>query len=137
MIDYHVKYQTSYTYRSCPIASLMIKLIQITYFIHWWVFNENPQLVYTHASIYSNLILINDSNYSKYVLHSIDPLYELESRLVTLSSSLCTQTGIRCLIIHVLNIKSQLLKYLIHFSHFCTQQFRAWVGNINSINREL
>ena len=44
----------------------MIKLIQVTYFIHWLVFNESPQLVYTIASIYSNLILLN---YSKYMYH--------------------------------------------------------------------
>ena len=34
-------------------------------------------------------------------------------------------------IIQVLNIKSLFPKYFIHFSHFCTQYFRAWVGNIN------
>ena len=28
--------------------------------------------------------------------------------------------------------KSLIPKYLIHFSHFCTQQLRAWVGNINT-----
>ena len=44
----------------------------------------------------------------KYVLYSIDPLYELELRLVTLSASLCTQTGLHCLTIQVLNIKSLL-----------------------------
>ena len=32
-----------------PGFLLMIKLIQITYFIHWLVFNESPQLVYTHT----------------------------------------------------------------------------------------
>ena len=52
------------------------------------------------------MILLNDSNDSKYVSHSFDPLYELESRLVTLSASLRTQTGLHCLTIQVLNIKS-------------------------------
>ena len=37
-----------------------------------------------------------------------DPLYELEPRLVTLSVSLHTQTGLHCLTIQVLNIKSLL-----------------------------
>ena len=63
------------------------------------------------------MILLNDSNDSKYVSHSIDPLYELESRFVTMSVSLRTQTGLRCLTIQVRNIKSLLSKY---FSHFCT-----------------
>ena len=40
----------------------------------------------------------------KHELHSIDSLYNLESkRLVTMSVSLCTQTGLHCLAIEVLN----------------------------------
>ena len=42
----------------------------------------------------------------KYVSYSIDPLYELEPGLVTLSLGLHTQTGLCCLTIQVLNIKS-------------------------------
>ena len=46
-------------------------------------------LVYNHTSIYYNLILFNDS---KYVSHSIDSLYKLQSkRLVRMSVSLCTE----------------------------------------------
>ena len=33
-----------------------------------------------HISIYSKLILFNDSNDSQYVSHSIDSLYELQSQ---------------------------------------------------------
>ena len=51
------------------------------------------------------MILLNHSNDSKYVSHSTDPLHELESRLVTLSASLRSQTGLHCLTIQVLNIK--------------------------------
>ena len=37
----------------------------------------------------------------KYVSYSIDPLYELELRLVTMLAGLHTQTGLHCLIIQV------------------------------------
>ena len=57
----------------------------------------------------------------KYVSYSIDPLYELELRLVTMLAGLHTQTGLRCLIIQVLNIKSLLPRHLIQSFHFCTQ----------------
>ena len=40
-----------------------------------------------------------------------------EQRLVTMSVSLHTQTGLHCLTIQFLNIKSLLPKYLIHFSY--------------------
>ena len=59
-----------------PGFSLMIKLIQITYFIHWLVFNESPQLVYTHVSIYSNLILFNNSKYMYHVWMTLCPIYQ-------------------------------------------------------------
>ena len=57
----------------------------------------------------------------KYVSYSIDPLYELELRLVTMLAGLHTQTGLHCLIIQVLNIKSLLPRRLIQSFHFCTQ----------------
>ena len=44
----------------------------------------------------------------KYVSYSIDPLYELEPRLVTLSASLCTKTRWPNLTNQVLNTKSLL-----------------------------
>ena len=43
-----------------------------------------------------------------------------EQRLVIMSVSLHTHTLLHCLTVQVLNIKSLLPKYLIHFFHFCT-----------------
>ena len=57
----------------------------------------------------------------KYVSYSIDPLYELELRLLTMLAGLHTQTGLHSLIIQVLNIKSLLPRHLIQSFHFCTQ----------------
>ena len=66
--------------------------------------NECQQLVYTHTSIYSNLILFYDS---KYVTHSIESLHKLQGkRLVTMSVSLHTQTGSPFLTGHVLNTRT-------------------------------
>ena len=59
--------------------------------------------LHSHITIYSNLILFNDS---KHELHSINFLSNLQSkRLVTTSASLCSQTGLHCLIIQVLNTR--------------------------------
>ena len=67
------------------------------------VINKCQWLVYTHTSIYSNLILFNDS---KYISHSIDPLSKLQcKRLVTTWVSLHTQTRLHCLNIQVLNTR--------------------------------
>ena len=55
--------------------------------------------------IYSNLILLTDS---KHELHSIDSLSKLQiqsERLVMMSVSLCTQTGLCYLTIQVLNTR--------------------------------
>ena len=63
-----VRYQTLYTYQSCPIALLVIKLIQLTYFIHWLVFNESPQLVYTLILPFiPNMVLLNGSKYMYHI----------------------------------------------------------------------
>ena len=56
-----------------------------------------------------------------YIESLFEQLTNSESRLVTMSVSLHTQTVLRCLIIQVLNVKSLLPKYLIHLSHFCAQ----------------
>ena len=46
----------------------MIKLIQITYFIHWLVLNESPQLVYTLIFPFiQNVILLKGSKYIYYI----------------------------------------------------------------------
>ena len=43
---------------------------------------------------------------AKHILHSNDSLYKLQSkRLVTMSVSLCTQTGLHCLTIQILNTR--------------------------------
>ena len=59
----------------------------------------------SNISIYSKLILATDS---KHVLHFFDSLSKLQiqsKRLVTMSASLHTQTGLQCLTIQVLNTK--------------------------------
>ena len=61
--------------------------------------------LHSYISIYSNLILFADS---KHVLHFLDTMFKLQiqsKRLVTTSVSLCTQTGLHCLTIQVLNIR--------------------------------
>ena len=65
------------------------------------------QQAFVHIQFFnSNLILFNDSEYMYHV--SIDSLSKLQlqsKRLVTMSASLCTQTGLHCLIIQVLNTR--------------------------------
>ena len=59
----------------------------------------------SNIPIYSKLILVTDS---KHVLHFLDSLSKLQiqsKRLVTVSASLHTQTGLQCLTIQVLNTK--------------------------------
>ena len=72
----------------------------------------------SHTFIYSKQMLFSNSTYMHHIEQLFRQLTNSESKLVTMSVSLCTQTGLHCLIIHVLNIKSLLPKYL---SHFCTQ----------------
>ena len=63
--------------------------------------------VYTFIpSFIPNMILLNGSIYKYYIEQLLVQLTNLESRLVTMSVSLHTQTVLRCLIIQVLNIKS-------------------------------
>ena len=74
--------------------------------------NECQRLVYTHTYPFI----------PKYVLyfHWLYALF-MNTRLVMMSVSLRTQTGLHCLIIQVLNTMSLIPKYSIHFFHFCTQ----------------
>ena len=58
-------------------------------------------------------MLVNNSRYTYHIEKLLIQLTNLESRLVTMSASLRTQTVLRCLIIQVLNIKSLLPKCLI------------------------
>ena len=59
--------------------------------------------VVINKSIYSTLILFNDS---KYISHSIDSMHKLQSiKLLTMSVSLHTETGLHCLTIQVLNTR--------------------------------
>ena len=67
----------------------------------WWYLVTQTIDLYTYISHLFDLILVTDS---KYVLHSLDSLYNLQSkRLVTISVSLHTQTGLCHLTIQALH----------------------------------
>ena len=118
----NVRYQTSYTYQSCPIASLMIKLIQMNLLCLHVCHKLRPTpCLHSYIPIYSRLVLFKRFPHTSSTLkNSLSNLLILSQRLVTMSVSLHTQTVLRCLIIQVLNTKSLLPKYLIQSFHFCT-----------------
>ena len=72
LIIIHVKYQTSYTYQSCPIALLMIKLIQM-YLLCLRVCCKwrSTTCLHSYIPIYSKLMLLN--NFTIHVAHWITP----------------------------------------------------------------
>ena len=77
--------------------------------------NKNPTTGFpSHTFIYSRLMLCNKSKNTGVTLNnSLGKTIISSQRLVTMSASLCTQTGLHCLILQVLNIKSQCPNCLI------------------------
>ena len=78
----------------------------------WVVINQSPQCVNTHASIYSRLMLFNDSKYMYQIWMTLVLITNSEPRPVTMSVSLHTKTGLCHLTFQVLNIRVSFLKIL-------------------------
>ena len=96
---------------------LKVSILMYSLFIwYWWM---SMTCLHSH---YYNLILFNDSNDSKYVSPSIDSLYEILSQDNGNNISEFMQSN--CIMVSYYSSpkhKSLIPKYLIHFSHFCTQ----------------
>ena len=73
----------------------------------------------SHTSIYSNLILFNESKYISHFPWLFVQIIEKSKRLVTMSASLHSQTGSPCLTGHDKH-KSLPHRYLMHFSDIYT-----------------
>ena len=86
------------------------------------VVNEDPQCVCTHTSIYSKLTL------DRHVANT-------EQRLITMSASLCTQTGLHNLTIQVQNIESTSIDTISWHQQQFIIQFRAQFNyNVNNLS---
>ena len=88
----------------------LLKVSMLLYSLFIWCWWMSMTCLHSQIPIYSNLILFNDSNDSKILLH-FHWLYAqfMNTRLVMMSVSLCTQTGLHCLIIQVLNMRGWFL----------------------------
>ena len=102
----------------CPTVRFK-KSCSLIWFIRWCIFffssvtfviNQDQWLVYTHTFLFipkwNYLMSFNDSNDSKIcITFNLLLVWITESRLVTMSVSLCTQTVLRHLTIQVLNTR--------------------------------
>ena len=101
-----------------PVTDKLIKIYLLYLLV---VINQCPQLAYTHASIYSNLILFNDSKYMYRISMTLHPIYEYRAKTGNNVSEFTHLFWIMPSYYSSPKHKSLLPKYLIHFSYFCTQ----------------
>ena len=107
----------------------LMESYSLIWLVQWWVvffssimvvINIGKQLVYTHASIYSNLILFNDSKYMCHIWMTLHPIYQFQAKTGNNVSEFMYLNWIMLSLLFK-SIKSLLPEYLIYFSHFCTQ----------------
>ena len=95
----------------CSWDRIILRLIRIQWLVYPLTLSFIPNMILLKRFPHTCITLNNSLG------NTITP----SQRLVTTSVSLRTQTGLRCLIIQVLNIKSLLPNCLIQSFHFCSQ----------------
>ena len=92
--------------------------------------NVNDLFTLTHFH-YSNMMLFNDSKIDLCIMFPLTLVTIHEYKTGNDVSEFTHSNWITLSYYSSPTHKSLIPKYSIHFFHFCTQSFRAWVGNTN------